>query len=245
MLPLFSTFLALSSTPPFISTSLVMNYYAVVREKLPFGTPEVMMTTTQQSPFPILYPRLSKTLDSLAYIDQWPQQQMFKQLPDSAGRDLVKVEMANFARHQPLLEKIVRQYGFPGFRQVGKKSANNFWLLVQHADAFPAFQQRVLKLMLPQVKRKNADASDYAYLTDRVARNSGQLSEYGTQVVYKGFGPNIQAVSRPLRDPVHVNQRRAAVGLEPLESYLNSMTNMTRQMNAPKTPANSPAAPAN
>lgn len=82
-------------------------------------------------------------------------------------------------------------------------------------------------------------------LTDRVTRNDGQLSEYGTQVVYKGAGPSIQAVSRPLRDPAHVNQRRAAVGLEPLKNYPDFMTKMTRQMNAPKTPANLLAAPAN
>jgi len=66
------------------------------------------------------YPKLSKALDSLAFVDQWPMQQLFKQLPDSAGRNLVQVEQLNFARHQPILEKIVRQYGYPGFRQVGE-----------------------------------------------------------------------------------------------------------------------------
>ncbi|OON69614.1 hypothetical protein B0919_06665 [Hymenobacter sp. CRA2] len=67
-------------------------------------------------------------------------QQMFRQQPDSAGRNLVDVEKANYARHQPVLERIVRQYGFPGVRQVGKTSSHNFWLMVQHADAHPEFQ---------------------------------------------------------------------------------------------------------
>ena len=182
------------------------------------------------------YPRLSKTLDSLFYVDQWPMQRMYKQQPDSAGRNLVQVEKENFARHQPLLEKIIREYGYPGFRQVGKKSATNFFYIVQHADAHPAFQRQVLQLMLPEVKRKNASPADYAYLTDRVALNAGQLSEYGTQVTYEGAGPTIRAVARPLREPAHVNKRRAAVGLEPLETYLENMTNMTREMNAPKAP---------
>ena len=119
------------------------------------------------------YPKLSKTLDSLVFVGQWPMQQLFKQLPDSAGRDLVQVEQLNFARHQPILEKIVRQYGYPGFRQVGEKSANNFWLLVQQADAYPSFQRQVLRLMLLEVKAKNASPVNYAYLTDRVAINSG------------------------------------------------------------------------
>ncbi|QNH61922.1 DUF6624 domain-containing protein [Hymenobacter sediminicola] len=189
----------------------------------------------QHAPTTVLHPQLSKTLDSLASVDQWPMQRLFNQQPDSAGRDLVQVEKENFARHQPILEKIVRQYGYPGFRQVGEKSSNNFWLLVQHADAYPEFQRKVLKLMLPEVKRKNAAASNYAYLTDRVAINSGQLEEYGTQVEYKGPGLG-KAVPKSLRDPAHVNQRRAAIGMEPLENYLGMMTQMHIEMNTPKSP---------
>ena len=180
----------------------------------------------------VLYPKLSKTLDSLAYVDQWPMQQMFHQLPDSAGRNLEDVENTNFARHQPVLEAIVRQYGYPGFRQVGKKSANNFWLLVQHADAYPDFQRQVLQRMALAVKAKNASPSNYAYLTDRVAENSGQLQEYGTQVLYEGPGLG-KAVPKSLRDPQNVNKRRAAIGMKPLESYLGRMSKMHEEMNTP------------
>lgn len=190
--------------------------------------------TAQPTPPAVLFPQLSKTLDSLAYVDQWPMQRMFQQQPDSAGRNLEQVEKENYARHQPILEKIVRQYGYPGFRQVGEKSSTNFWLLVQHADAYPRFQRQVLRLMKPEVKRKNADPVNYAYLTDRVALNTGHLGEYGTQVIYEGAGPTIRAVARPLRKPARVNKRRAAVGLEPLETYLENTTNMTREMSAPK-----------
>ncbi|SNC77293.1 hypothetical protein SAMN06265337_3876 [Hymenobacter gelipurpurascens] len=185
---------------------------------------------------PVAYPKLSKTLDSLAYVDQWPMQQLFKQLPDSAGRNLVQVETDNFARHQPILEKIVRQVGYPGFRQVGEKSSNNFWLLVQHADAYPAFQRQILQLMLPEVKRKNASPINYAYLTDRVAINSGQPEEYGTQVVYEGPGIG-KAVPKSLRDPKSVDKRRAAIGMEPLQKYLDMMSNMHKEMNTPKPAA--------
>lgn len=183
---------------------------------------------------PILYPALSKSLDSMAYVDQWPMQRIVRQQPDSVGRNLVQVEKDNYARHQPILERIVKQYGYPGFQQVGEKSANNFWLLVQHADAHPDFQRQTLKLMLPEVKKKNASAVDYAYLTDRVAINSGQPEEYGTQMVYKGEGLNITAVPTSLRDPKNVDKRRAAIGMGPLQEYLNGMTEMTRQMNKPK-----------
>ena len=187
---------------------------------------------------PVLFSKLSKTLDSLAFVDQWPMQRIFQQLPDSAGRNLVDVERTNFASHQPLLEKIVKQYGYPGFKQVGKKSAYNFWLMVQHADAHPNFQRQVLRLMLPEVKRKNAAPADYAYLTDRIATNSGQLEEYGTQLKFTGaVGKDFSkviAVPVSLRDPKNVDKRRAAIGMEPLQKYLDGMTEVTRQMNKPK-----------
>ena len=181
----------------------------------------------------MLYPRLSKTLDSLAYADQWPMQRLMQQQSDSAGRDLFQVEKDNFARNQPVLEKIVRQYGYPGFRQVGEKSSNNFWLLVQHADAHPDFQRRVLKLMLPEVKKKNASPHDYAYLTDRVALGAGQPQEYGTQVEFTSIG---HSRPRTLRDPANVDKRRATMGLGTLEAYLEQNNKLNLEMNKPKVP---------
>lgn len=167
----------------------------------------------------IQYPKLRKTLDSLAYVDQWPMQRIMQQQADSVGRTLEEVEKANYARHQPVLESIVKRYGFPGIRQVGKEGAFEFWFLVQHADAHPDFQRAVLRLMKVEVAKQNVAARDYAYLIDRVAENSGQLQEYGTQVTYTGPGLG-KAVPRSLRDPQRVNQRRAAIGMEPLEEYL-------------------------
>jgi len=198
----------------------------------------VCLVAAAQTKLPVLYPKLSKTLDSLACVDQWPMQRLMQQQPDSTSRNLVEVEKLNFARHQPLLEKIVRQYGYPGFRQVGEKSSDNFWLLVQHADAHPDFQRQVLRLMLPESKKKNASSSKFAYLTDRIAVNAGQLQEYGTQLTYRGMingdFSKVVAVPVSLRDPQNVDERRANIGLEPLQSYLNGMTEMTKQMNQRK-----------
>ena len=143
------------------------------------------------------------------------------------------MEKANFAHHQPILERIVKQYGYPGFKQVGEKSSDNFWLLVQHADAHLDFQHRILSLMLPEVKRKNASPVNYAYLADRIATNMGQPEEYGTQVKYEGLGVG-KAVPVSLRDPKNVDKRRAAIGIETLESYLKWMSEMNIQMNSPQ-----------
>jgi hypothetical protein len=66
---------------------------------LPLAFAGLTGATSQSAPPMMRYPRLSKTLDSLAYVDQWPMQHMFKQQTDSVGRDLVQVEKENFARH--------------------------------------------------------------------------------------------------------------------------------------------------
>lgn len=50
---------------------------------------------------PVQYPRLSKTLDSLAYVDQWPMQQLVKQLPGRAGRDLLWAKEAHPPGYRP------------------------------------------------------------------------------------------------------------------------------------------------
>jgi hypothetical protein len=58
-----------------------------------------------------------------------------------------------------------------------------------------------------------------AYLTDRVLLHEGKPQEYGTQAIARDgrFEP------RKLRDPDHVDQRRASVGLGSLAEYLARM----------------------
>ncbi|MGY3091230.1 hypothetical protein ACVWYF_004296 [Hymenobacter sp. UYAg731] len=186
--------------------------------------------TAQTSP--VLYPALSKMLDSLAFADQRPMQEMMRgQTADSTKKRLVAEQYVNFARHQPVLESIVRKYGYPGIRQVGETSAKNFFLLVQHADAHPAFQQQVLTMMAAEVQRKNVDNRSFAYLTDRVALNSGQPQTYGSQVEYKADG---QPTPRNLLDPANVDKRRASIGMEPLEAYLAKIREMQQQSRHPK-----------
>ena len=65
-------------------------------------------------------------------------------------------------------------------------------------------------------------------MTDRVEINKGKKQIYGTQVTYNSQG---QAYPKPLLDSVNVDKRRAEVGLEPLEQYLNMMTLMHFEIN--------------
>lgn len=96
------------------------------------------------------------------------------------------------------------------------EGANQAWLLVQHADADPAFQERVLVLMQAAVAEGEASGSDLAYLTDRVRRAQGKPQVYGTQ--FQEVDGVLQL--QPVEDLAQLDARRAAVGLESMAAYV-------------------------
>ncbi|MBB6130959.1 DUF6624 domain-containing protein [Mucilaginibacter lappiensis] len=118
-----------------------------------------------------------------------------------------------------MLSNILKHYGYPGYDLVGEKGSNAFWLMAQHSDYDPALQERILAAMKPELTKHNADPKNFAYLTDRVRLNTGRKQLYGTQVTYRN--DSCQAIPRALTDSLAVNARRKEIGLEPIESYLN------------------------
>jgi hypothetical protein len=120
------------------------------------------------------------------------------------------------ARHTERMKEIVHEFGWPGFRLVGDEGAQHAWLLVQHADNDVEFQRRCLTLLAAAVAGGDASARNLAYLTDRVRLNEGAPQVYGTQ----GTLVDGRIESRPIEDPEHVDELRAAAGLGPLEEYL-------------------------
>lgn len=134
-----------------------------------------------------------------------------------------------FTTHQKRLKQVFDKHGFIGFDLVGEEGSQNFWLMVQHSDKNPDFQKEVLQKMKIEVSKENADPSSYGMLVDRVQLNTGQKQVFGTQVTYNM--ETGQAYPKSLEDSLHVNQKRKSIGLEPLEEYLNGMTQMHFEMN--------------
>lgn len=134
-----------------------------------------------------------------------------------------------FTTHQVRINEIFERHGFPGYKLVGEDGSKNFWLMVQHSDHDTEFQHSVLKKMKVEVEKGNANASYYGLLTDRVNINTGKAQIYGTQLTYN---TNIcQAYPKELADSAGVNERRKAIGLPPIEEYLNEMSQMHFEMN--------------
>jgi hypothetical protein len=116
------------------------------------------------------------------------------------------------------LGELVNRQGWPGRSLVGEDGAVAAWLLAQHADQDPPLQRRCLELMRA-VPGTEVSPGHIAYLTDRVLLAEGESQVYGTQMTM------VDGEYRPesLRDPDSVDQRRAAVGLDPMAKHLALM----------------------
>lgn len=139
----------------------------------------------------------------------------WKQKRDSIWAIINGIDKKNNTELKQIIKKLDR---FPGYDIVGEQGAKDYWLLVQHQDHDTAFQKQVLSLMNAAVDNKNAPAEYYAYLVDRVRLNCGQKQLYGTQCWDNADKTHI--IPRPLEDSLNVNIRRAQMGMETIELYL-------------------------
>ncbi len=172
---------------------------------------------------------LADSLNSWAVIDQIAAKMPEGKYKLMSRERLEQFRDSVFNTHQKLLSSLFERYGYPGYDMVGKQASNHFWLMVQHCDKQPKFQQKVLDAIKKEVDRGNAHPQNFAYLTDRVRLNTSQKQVYGTQVTYNI--DSCQAIPRSLEDSLTVNQRRKQVGLPPIETYLNGMSAFHFMMN--------------
>lgn len=142
---------------------------------------------------------------------------------------------------QARLRAIVAERGWPGRRRVGDDAAHAAWLIVQHMDGVE--QRRLLPLVAEAARRGDARAADAALLEDRVRTDEGHPQRYGSQLrpPKPGEPPELYPIDRP----ECVDQRRAAVGLVPLATYLQRVGvtwsppaggRCTEPVAAPRTP---------
>lgn len=98
----------------------------------------------------------------------------------------------------------------------GEAADGAAWLLAQHADRNPDFQEHVLAMLEPLVADGETRAMNFAYLFDRVAVNRGRPQRYGTQG--RCTAPDVWS-PRDLEDEAAVDALRAEIDLPPLGEY--------------------------
>ena len=115
------------------------------------------------------------------------------------------------------LSDIMASVGWPTETIVGAEGAAAAWLVAQHAIGEPAFQRRCLAELTRAAERHEVPAWQPAMLDDRIRVFEGRLQLYGTQLEVDDDG---RLQPHPIEDSAHVEERRRAVGLEPLAEKL-------------------------
>lgn len=132
-------------------------------------------------------------------------QDLWKAITDQDKADLAKVAA------------VLDKDGWLGPEKVGWRGNTALFLVIQHADL--ETQEEYLPMMRAAVKAGHAEPGELALLEDRVALGEGRRQTYGSQI---GRDPLTgRFYIRSLEDPEHVDQRRAAVGLQPLADYVS------------------------
>jgi hypothetical protein len=115
------------------------------------------------------------------------------------------------------VSRILDYRGWLGPDAIGSNGSSALFLVVQHANL--NIQEKYLPLLQDAIKKDNAQPSQLALLTDRVAIRSGKKQVYGTQI-QQSPDTFIYSIS-PMEDPDHVDERRAKMGLGPLADYVS------------------------
>jgi hypothetical protein len=117
-------------------------------------------------------------------------------------------------RNAARLSIILDRYGWPGRTMVGADGAHAAWILAQHAIGDPMLQRRAFQLLRTAAAHGEATVLEVAMLEDRIRVSEGRLQRYGTQYDWDSDGC---LSPLPIEDPDHVDERRRAVGLSPLD----------------------------
>lgn len=165
----------------------------------------------------IQYPEIAQELRAMAVEDQNLRNNVRRK--EDWDENLDK-------RNTARLKEIIGKIGWPTISKVGERGSTDAWMISQHADLEPEFQERCLELM----KEAGQDVllKDLAYLEDRVRMNTGKPQLYGTQ--FPGLEPH------PIEDPEHLDERREEMGMEPFSEYAERMQELNKEFEENKKP---------
>jgi len=154
--------------------------------------------------------------DAEAHFGNDEQYQSFK---TGISKRVIEIDEFNTAE----LQKMLKGRGWFRDDLDGRGAANDAWLIAQHADRNPEFQDEALILIEAELDAPGVSKSNYAYLYDRVQMRFGdeeqrgkKLQRYATQGRCTGPGT---WEPHPVEDPENIDKVRAEVGLGTLADY--------------------------
>lgn len=160
---------------------------------------------------------MKNKLEEMYVEDQEIQKYDNNRLDDQAYLDSMNLELEKICIKNTLIVKeYFKNHSYPFLNVNDEKTAKLFWLIVQHSDHDLKFQRKVLKSMRRGLQNNTVVKRNYAYLHDRVMKNSNKKQLYGTQIDWTSGKP----IPFPIKNENKVNNNRKKMGLETLEEYL-------------------------
>ncbi len=130
------------------------------------------------------------------------------------------------------LDEIVARHGWPDECAVGKDGSEAAWRIVQHAIDQPDFQRRMLIYLQNAAEQGRVESWQVAYLEDRIRSLEGRAQKYGTQFDWDESGE--MSPYPEIEEPDTVNQRRAAIGLPPIEEAIKDQRKAIKLSSEPR-----------
>jgi hypothetical protein len=175
-------------------------------------------------------PKTAGALDLLIYPEAVPEPALAAELVEMGRQDqairrghnpgkpdpayVKRMQQEDRAREQRLAA-IIEAKGWPLISMVGYEAAGSAWTIAQHGS--PAFLKRCLPLMQAAGDKLEINPQHLALSIDRVRVEAGKPQVYGSQL-HEGKGGKLEPDR--IEDREHVDERRAAMGMEPLADYL-------------------------
>lgn len=155
-------------------------------------------------------PELAAELVRLGEQDQ----ELRKNRPEKPDAAFWKRMEENDRAREARLEQIIAEKGWPRISQVGHEAANAAWLIAQHGT--DNFLKRCLVLMKAAAADGEITPHHLALSIDRVLTQDKQKQIYGSQFQTNEDGKTFLL---PVEDIEHIDERRAAMGMEPFSEY--------------------------
>lgn len=149
---------------------------------------------------------------------RYPIMLAFRQLgPDSPIVTSLSTAMSeNHDENLEALAPLIEEHGWPELSAVGEEAAYAAGNIINHSDL--KTRQQYLPLLKAVCERGEGDWSRYAHIYDRTELELGNRQLYGTQMQQNPETGRFEP--QPLVDPETVDERRAALSLEPLADQL-------------------------
>ena len=132
-----------------------------------------------------------------------------------------KIYEQNHAINERKVRKILDTHGWPEKRIIGEMGNRTIANVLQHSAN--EIRIKYLPMMRAAVEANQLHPHFLVRAEDRIATERGELQLYGGQMKYYPATKSFNVW--PVYDPENINERRAAMGLGPIEEHLKSRFN--------------------